>query len=732
MQKKLSKNNHIKIKSSKINEKNKLSVFFNNFGKFWTLILLTVPFLFFLKNITRNPYHIQQTIFVCVSTLIFFSFVIGYFFDKDKEKKIENPQLTKLSFANKFILTEKFLFLFFLVCLLSLFVAFLKFPEWRLSILLEGEKAFILIVFNTILVYLLPFYIVDTKNFENILWKTIFFTGILASIYGILQFFDIELFWNIDIKGYGKRAVSTFGNPNFFSSFLIMLIPIGIYFSYYKKVFSERIFYTFSVIIFLFSLICTMTRSSWLGFFISILFYYTIFFILKSRKNNKYKGKFLFVKTISIFLLIFVLTIPFIPFLKNRIKETINLSFDNRAIYQRLLIWNTSKDMFLNNKITGVGWGLFEVNYPFYQSKYLLKKEFVGHRTHGNNAHNELLEILTQTGIIGFLIYILFFLSLFNLVIKSFKKSDNEETAMFYIAYLASIIGMLLDNMFNNTLHIDSTTTMFWFIVANLIKKIKIENFNFSLDEHFNVKNKNKNIENKKTTEKRISKIIKLISLFFILIFLIFISVRKIRFFIADKYYSKSYFILENENTPNSILLLQLKQLLEKSKKLQKYEVNKLYELAKVSTKLGLLDDAIKNYSDAILANPSYEEFYFGRGSIYYRKNAFENAQKNFLMANFINPLKINTIYGLFSASFAQKNYEKCLEFLKKGEFLEPDNYYIVCSIGAIYSYLQDFESAKIYYEKALQINPEISLAPNNLKKLENKKVGDFPIFKFE
>ena len=50
--------------------------------------------------------------------------------------------------------------------------------------------------------------------------------GFLASAYGLLQYFNLEIVWPYTLNPYGGRAVSTFGNPNFLSSYDVALMPI--------------------------------------------------------------------------------------------------------------------------------------------------------------------------------------------------------------------------------------------------------------------------------------------------------------------------------------------------------------------------------------------------------------------------------------------------------------------------------------------------------------------------
>ncbi|MEW6096981.1 MAG: tetratricopeptide repeat protein [bacterium] len=78
--------------------------------------------------------------------------------------------------------------------------------------------------------YIFLFYVVvnfmNTPKFVARLIKTMIFTATAISIYGIFQHFDHDPFkWSFSAK---ERVFGTFGNPVFFSAYLIMTIPLGL------------------------------------------------------------------------------------------------------------------------------------------------------------------------------------------------------------------------------------------------------------------------------------------------------------------------------------------------------------------------------------------------------------------------------------------------------------------------------------------------------------------------
>jgi putative inorganic carbon (HCO3(-)) transporter len=684
-------------------------------------MLFFVPILFFLVNITRNPFYVQEVLIVWIITIIFLLY------------SIQSSDLVKIK-PEKFIWAEKFLFIFFGICFLSLGIAFLEKPEWRIAIFSEGSKAILLILFNSIFVYFIAYYFISGKKLEDIVWKVLFFASFLSSVYGIFQFFGMEIIWPTNVNPFGNRCVATFGNPNFLSSFLVLLIPLGIYkITHSGSKLFDRYFYLISTIFMIFALVCTMTRSSWVGFIVSLTVYFGMFLIYKAKDRKKVFKKFF----IAGLILISILAIsPFGKSLKSRLVETFTFTQQNKSIYQRLLIWHSSKDMFMDNKIIGVGWGMFESNFPFYQSKYLTIKDYVEYRTHANNCHNEILEILTQVGIVGFLAYFLFYLFLFVYLFKTINRdSVDEKDRMLIIAYLSAILGMLADNLLNVSLHFAIPMMIFWFIVGSAVQRSK----GWKEKEE-----REKNFEKKKLPRQGISpatpseegefKSKRKIVFLVVGIGLLVISFKQVQFLIAETKYFKGFSIIQNRKNLEPAIYLMSKKYLEEARSLHKYEVNNLYDLGNMCSRLGLYEEAIKAYEQAISANPGYDEIYFNLGLLYYRQGDIVKAKLNFLTSNRINPINIAPMYGLFNMALQKKEYEQCLQYLLSAENLEPENYALVNNIGAVYSLKDDFTNAMKYYEKCIYLDSakKYSLARTNIEKANKKETGILTPFKFD
>lgn len=741
----------------------------NKIRKF-LIAFLFVTSLFFTKHTTKDPYLIQDILFYYS---LFFIYLLSFFifiFNKEKKEQIFLSNFTKI---------EKNLFLFFSVCFFSFFLALLKNKSFRLAIFLQGDFHISWLITRSILIFFLPFMIPDKKFWINI-FKVIIITTFLASIYGILQIFNIELFWNINVKKFGNRIISTFGNPNFLSSYLVMTIPPCFYF--YKK--SKKFIYLFILLILIFALILTYTRSSWLGI-ISAVIYFVIFYFkyfikqefqnknsqniqsiqkandLKNTKNlqnfqnkecrdfnynfknyknfqsfqkiqdinniqncKKFKNhkdyhnkKFFYIFKYLFLLFVFIISITlFSKDFRFRIKESFKLSKNNKSIYQRLIIYKTGLDIFKDNIIFGSGYGTFDIKAPFYIGKYIDNIDMYEHKTHANLAHNLVIQVLSEIGILGLIIFLSFWFLFFKISFLSIKNSQNNDEKLLILLLSSSIFGMIIDNFLNVTTQIPVTMSLFYLEISMIIKIYK-DNL----------------ISSDKKTLKNEKKYIYSQNIFFItsVIILFIILIRNTKIFIAEKIFFNSLILTCDKDLKSlsPLTLLKSKKYILKSNKYFLYRTTKLYELARINQKLGLLDESIDAIKKAIKTHPGYSEFYLTNSVNYFKKNMFLEAKKNLEMAEKIDPLNINTLFLKYIIFKNEKNYTKSIKILEKATIIDGNNPYIYNNLGVCYSYLNDFKKAKDFFLLANKFGPQIPLISENIKKAENMQVGTFSNF---
>ncbi|MFH0948790.1 MAG: O-antigen ligase family protein [Elusimicrobiota bacterium] len=671
--------------------------------------IVVCPLIFF-TNVTRNPYIIQGTILYISLLLIFILFAIRSI----KTGKIifyrTRLDLPILIFLGWTIFT-------FLHALFGSYeiAVFGKIPGFSTAAWSEGLRNNLYILINCVLAYYVAVnFIRDEKSIKKVLFLS-FVVAFIASIYAVLQYFDMEPIWQQTVNPYGiKRCVSTFGNPVFLSSFLVIVIPLSIVLFISSKSNYSKFLYIFLTATMILALFVTMARSSWLGLGVSFI---VIFFSFKEKilvSRKWFLGLFLI-----IVLFMFVPmrwqneTKPFGFYVIERATSILSLEKSGSAAYQRFLIWLSAWDISKQNPVVGCGWGLFEMLFPFYQQRYLIHPNLTL-RTHANNAHNVLLENLSQTGIIGLgiFLWLIFCIVKFGIhQIKNIPATGGQKTIA--VGIFAGVIGMLVDNIVNVTLYFVIPGFFFWMnlgILSGLgTSEKKVFNHNI------------------------ISKIFSVISISIsILLIIVCVSI-----FYAEKNYFTGFKFAKSPSTP----IEQAIPYLEKAYKLRRLEVNNNYELAngyaRMSARLRNAEGAISRadeyqkktirfYKEALAANPGYDEIYFNMATIYAQRKEFDIAEENYKRAIFINPFSIDAVMGLGNIYLFSEKYEPARNLYRRAAFISTANKDIWNNLGYVNMKLNRVEEAKDCYEKALTIDPNFELAKKNLSNITRYRITDF------
>jgi hypothetical protein len=89
--------------------------------------------------------------------------------------------------------------------------------------------------------------------------------SLVAGGYAVMQYFGKDIIWTGFINPYSGRPVSTFGNPNFLSSYLVLTFPVALALTLASRRGSETVGHLVLLAGIGASLLSTLTRSSWAG-----------------------------------------------------------------------------------------------------------------------------------------------------------------------------------------------------------------------------------------------------------------------------------------------------------------------------------------------------------------------------------------------------------------------------------------------------------------------------------
>ncbi len=188
------------------------------------------------------------------------------------------------------------------------------------------------------------------------------------------------------------------------------------------------------------SLFMLSARAALLSFlivFISYIFYGFSIAII-NRKFSSFLSVIFLIVTVSISFLFSNLLIPNEDItVVNRIS---NIEFTNESSSKRLELWEGALDFISSNPIIGCGLGNWKIESAYYMrnsgADYLVPY----------HAHNDFLEMTTELGLLGGLLYFLLFTFAAFKLLKSFLTSNFNPM---YLALICGLIVYTIDALLN-------------------------------------------------------------------------------------------------------------------------------------------------------------------------------------------------------------------------------------------------------------------------------------------
>lgn len=295
----------------------------------------------------------------------------------------------------------------------------------------------------------------------------------VSTIYGLIQWIDFNYFpvgppvvgldkfvWR---RAFGERVFSTFGNPNFFSNFLVIMIPVMM-----ALYFKSRQFYLLPLIFLtLANIYWTGSKGPMMGLLAGTVVF-TFLFVRFFVKDRKVKMGFLGGSAVIVFSLGFYIT------------YRIFIAHGGITSFTfRIYTWLSTLEMIRDNPVLGNGIGTFWVIYPAYRRPAIFHIEGK-HNTETDHAENEHLEVWFDEGIVGMGLWIWLVLTIAVSVYKSLAiltaqptragpaKGEQKfpEESYYMLGFVSGMLGMLIHNNTDVSMRFVSSGTPFWLLVG--------------------------------------------------------------------------------------------------------------------------------------------------------------------------------------------------------------------------------------------------------------------------
>ena len=155
-----------------------------------------------------------------------------------------------------------------------------------------------------------------------------------------------------------------------------------------------------------------------------------------------------------------------------------NVKTNNNSVFDRILMIRNSLKMIADHPLTGAGLNNWKLLYPSYG---IGGTEVINSGAMNfEHPHNDYLLVFSEQGIIGLILYLLFFIFVFSVWITKWKSSGSNERS-FLLVILFSVVAFLVISLFSYPRSRIYTPVLLMFIISLLFRKENENEKTFSI-----------------------------------------------------------------------------------------------------------------------------------------------------------------------------------------------------------------------------------------------------------
>lgn len=336
---------------------------------------------------------------------------------------------------------------FVLVKLLSVPFA----ANWRLSMEIVSDFLKVLIV-----AFLALAFIGRKRGFETLTWTAVATAAVLCAL-GVFKFavgdYADPFLGFSQIGGGNVRFSGPIGDPNFFAAMLVAVIPLALHAALNAPKLAWRLFGLLALALLLSGLVLTKSRGGLIAGPLGLL---VLTPFLERRQIFALVG----MGAATILVTGSLLSEELLARFGSILQVAQSGEAVDAAVEGRLASWSVARQLFYDNPLIGVGVG----NFNAYYQDYALGLGLI-FRGEGRSAHSLYLEILAETGLVGFFAFACVAgASIFGTFQASViaRRAGRPRLSAHYAAFGAGIVAYLVAMTF---LH-DGFPRLLWIILV--------------------------------------------------------------------------------------------------------------------------------------------------------------------------------------------------------------------------------------------------------------------------
>jgi O-antigen ligase/Flp pilus assembly protein TadD len=306
------------------------------------------------------------------------------------------------------------------------------------------------------LIFLVTLNTIRTRRQIIRVLSAIITVGFLMSIFYLMRYF-------------GAPAPTGFINSDHFSTYLGMIIPLSLGFLFVPSptsdilhtIYYRRILLFFFALIMSAALFFTMSRGGMFSFIAALLFIALLVSTRRSMKNKSW-----LILAITVFIILIIAWLGATPVVERILSFKAEIA--SRYYGGRLPIWQGTIGIIKDNPIFGTGLGTFNYIFPKYQPAVIVAK-------HYTYAHSDFLELLSEVGIVGFVLFMVCGLWSMVYLFRRYRERHDPWVVGISLCIFGSLTAIFIHSFTDFNLHIPANAILLVSILALFISILNMD-----------------------------------------------------------------------------------------------------------------------------------------------------------------------------------------------------------------------------------------------------------------
>ena len=275
--------------------------------------------------------------------------------------------------------------------------------------------------------------------------------GFLVALFAVIQ--DLtskgEIYWMVPVRG-ASFIFGPYVNHNHYAGLMEMLAPFPLVLSMMEELTPpKRVLLAFAGVFMASTIFLSLSRGGMTAFGFEVLFLAAVLWWKNASRRSA-----------AIFAAVCLLILLFLLWLggKNLVQRFVSFKTDEASYHTRLQIARDSIPMIKARPLVGWGLGTFTTVYPKYRTFYATV--FI------NAAHNDYVQLLTETGALGFAAVLGFLVVVYVRGFRKLRGPGLDVTQAATLAALLGVTGILVHSFVDFNLQIPANAAMFCVLAA--------------------------------------------------------------------------------------------------------------------------------------------------------------------------------------------------------------------------------------------------------------------------